>query len=567
MVTAIVAFTTPVVAADVVVTRVDSLDRVFPDRTPEASPPTGHVSVPRNAWAPFQFALRSEGAGEVRLSVSPLRSSDGTALAGKVRLYELVAVPVEANNNGGSKTAIGVEPPEAWRPSFIRRAPFEVAEVLVETDRLALRPAETKALLADTHVSPEATPGLYSGALTAATGRQRVECPFSLRVHRTVAPSDPLLDVTFWFWPQPENLTNEAPPEWWGERHWRLIEESGRTLRAFGQNSVLTPLIDGRQPLIQTTRRADGSYAFAYARFDRWLRTFDRLGFRWFMGHHIWMLPNEWYYDGVYVLDEASGQTVPLMKARDDEAWLAFIPVFYRSLYSHLKAGGWLERYIQHQLDEPKDSQTYARLAALAHEHLPGVRTMDAINSAPDDYSPSVDIQVFAIQILGKRQDLAAARRAAGQGVWLYHCCSPYPPYPNRHLDERLTDSRLYPWLAYLLNADGYLNWAANVYRGADPYRTSVGPVPGGSQNPGHPPGDNWFYYPGPHGLRSSLRQVAFRDGLLDHALLKQLAAKDRPAADRVMGLIARSLTDYETAPEAFHTARTELLDALENGP
>ena len=148
--------------------------------------------------------------------------------------------------------------------------------------------------------------------------------------------------------------------------------------------------------------------------------------------------------------------------------------------------------------------------------------------------------------------------------MWLYHCCSPYPPYPNRHLDERLADSRLYPWLAYLLQAEGYLYWGANVYRGADPYTGSIGPLPNGSQDPGHPPGDNWFFYPGPDGLRASMRMVAFRDGIHDHVLLAMLADRDRQAADEIMQSIARTVKDYEKEPPAYHRARQALLLALD---
>lgn len=91
----------------------------------------------------------------------------------------------------------------------------------------------------------------------------------------------------------------------------------------------------------------------------------------------------------------------------------------------------------------------------------------------------------------------------------------------------------------------------------------SIGPVGYGASY-GHPPGDNWLYYPGPEGLRGSMRMLAFRDGLLDHALLMKLAQIDRDQADEIMNSIARSLTDYETIPIAFHNARKNLLVALD---
>jgi hypothetical protein len=292
------------------------------------------------------------------------------------------------------------------------------------------------------------------------------------------------------------------------------------------------------------------------------METFLRLGFKRMAGHHLVNLPGG---QGISVLDTASGgeKLMFLLPAQEKE-WMEFAPVFLDALHAHLKSKGWLDCYVQHLYDEPQDFQKYKRLSEMFRAHMPGVKSIDAIKTKPE-YSPLVDMQVFDIfMIYPSAQKLVAERKAAGQENWLYHCCSPYPPYPNRHLDERLSSSRLYPWLCYLMNADGYLYWGANLNRGADPYKTSVGPLPNGSQNPGHPPGDNWMYYPGPDGLRGSMRMVAFRDGLLDHALLSMLAARDKSRADEIMRQVAEDTVHYAKEPAAFHSARKALLDALD---
>jgi hypothetical protein len=105
---------------------------------------------------------------------------------------------------------------------------------------------------------------------------------------------------------------------------------------------VWTPLINFEQPLIQVTRRKDGSYAFDYSRFDRWAELFFGLGYRKLAGRHIVNLGAD-----VCVLDEATGEKQPLLKdPKDREAWLAFLPTFYASFHAHLKARGWLDNYI-----------------------------------------------------------------------------------------------------------------------------------------------------------------------------------------------------------------------------
>ena len=71
------------------------------------------------------------------------------------------------------------------------------------------------------------------------------------------------------------------------------------------------------------------------------------------------------------------------------------------------------------------------------------------------------------------------------------------------------------------------------------------------------------MFYPGPEGLRGSLRMVAFREGLLDHSLLKVLSERDPKQAQQIVAGIARSVADYEKTPAAYHEARNRLLELL----
>jgi hypothetical protein len=547
--------------------RYEALERVFKDDFQEPQQKDTVISVPRGGTVSHLFGLWSENdSGTVPLNLKPIQGFKGT-----IKTYELSMVPVEANNNGGSKTQVGVRPPENWMKELLREAPFQVAEVLKETSSLTITKETNRfAVLVEVSIPTDCAPGVYKGQLWSEDGHTGASASFSFRVHDTVLPERYALEVTNWFWPQPENVSYGNTPDWWSEEHWRLIKNSARVMRDYGQRQILTPTLNGRQALIQTIRQKDGSYTFDFRRFDRWAALFLGLGYDTLEGQHVGgghsiAMPPMRSWGGVWVRDEATGKTEKLFaKAKSADPWIAFLPTFYQALHAHLMEKGWLGHYVQCQLDEPRDPAEYKRLADTARAHLPGIKTKDAINSQPRKFSPLVDIHVFNLITLNSCADLAEARRAQGQSNWLYHCCSPYPPYPNRHLDERLTNSRLYPWLAYMLKADGYLYWGANIYRGADPYKTSIGPVPNGSQSPGHPPGDNWLFYPTKDGLVPSMRMVAFRDGLIDHTLLTMLAQKDKAKTDALMQQIARSITDYAKTPDAYHAARRALLEALD---
>jgi hypothetical protein len=535
---------------------VDIHDRLYPDRWPKAVE-NGVVSTPRGAPVTFQFAVRAKTRGDAKLSVK-------CGAPGKARIHWLQSVHVEGNTQGSLINRAGGKVPDGWLDVLVREAPFDTLEVLVEADTMPIIAGQTHGVVVEFTPAPDTKPGVYRGSLTIKLGDVKATVPFAFRIHRTALP-DPLpIHSIHWLWPEPVNLTNSDVPEWWSERHWQLLETAGKQLRRFGDDTVWTPLINFREPLIQTTRRKDGTYSFDYSRFDRWAKLFFDLGYRKLAGRHIVNLGSD-----VFVLDEATGKKLPLLKdAKDREAWLAFLPAFYDSFHAHLKAKGWIDNYIQHQYDEPKDARLYKRLTALARKHLPGVQTADALNHRATRFTPLVDIAVFSLLQLNKHQKTAAQRNAQGKGVWLYHCTSPYPPNPNRHIDCHLTESRLYPWLAHKLGANGFLFWAANGYRGADEYKTSLGPFPsfanGGPRYPAHPPGDNWFYYRSPNGLQPSIRIVSHREGLIDYALLTALAKRNPGMAKQLVQKIAPSITKFQRDPAAYHQARTAMLDALD---
>lgn len=559
--------------------QVDSLAAVFADRPP--SPFFGALHAARNSRVGLLFAARAVSDGPTRCQVgvdAPTRA-DRVALHGEMTVNTVVHVPVEANNNGGMRTAVGVRPPARWIEYLTREAPFEVAEVLVPGAEIELSGdgrvgGRYHAILLELQVAADAAPGRYEGSLSLGTADGvRVDAPFSLVVHGTTLPDDMALQTHLWLMPEPENLRPDDPPAWWSEEHWALLAQTGKTLRAFYQDTISVPLLDrGPHSLVTAVREADGSHSFDFTGFDRWVELFLGLGFRRVAGTHLLPMPGAGCsatahrrYAGIFELDRGTGEKRALFGLRyDRQEWLRFAEVFCRALHGHLRERGWTDVYLQHQYDEPSKLDLYRQVAELTRSCMPGVRSIDATKTKPE-YSPFVDVMVFDVGLFrADAQALAATRREQGKEAWFYHCASPYPPYPNRHLDEPLTNSRLYPWLAYRMGAQGYLWWAVNVYRGADPYATSVGPLPGGSQTPGHGPGDNWLYYPGPKGLRGGLRMLAFREGLIDHTLLTMLARTDRAAADRIARTIARSPVDYSRRSEDYHSARRTLLEALD---
>ncbi|MBT3375148.1 MAG: DUF4091 domain-containing protein [Lentisphaerae bacterium] len=539
---------------------VDILDNVFPDRPPRPLDEADMRHVPRGAIAPFQFAVRAGRDALCRLSVQPIRNESGVRLRSEPVTYHAQAVPVEGNNGGGGQSSADRAMIPFWGANIIREAPFELAEPLFPAGEVDLEGGRYHSVVVEVLVPRDAEPGIYTGRLVAHASTGMVEAPFSIRVYPVEFDGFALQSI-HWLNPEPRALTTDPePPELWSERHWQLLENAGRVLKRFGDTHMLTPAT-GPNALVRITRATDGSYVFDFSRLERWFDTFERIGFEYFDGRHI--VGAVW----TPMLDEASGGTTKLLNDLQmgvHPETMKFLKAYYTALHEALTRRNMISRYFQCQYDEPHDEDRYRALTDLARRCLPGVKTKDAINGKPAHYSPLVDVHVFGIRTMEAAADVVQQRVQQGRDVWEYQCCSPYPPYANRHLDEIMPGNRLYPWYAYLHKADGYLFWAANQYRGVDPYKHSIGPTGGDGYRPvGHPPGDNWMFYPHRDGLYGSMRMLNFREGLLDHAMLVKLAERDRDRADEIMNSIARNQLDYETDPRVYHQARREILEAL----
>lgn len=574
------------ISQEIKVTPVSAMERIYPDRIPEAQPPAIE-EVPRGGRAVFQFAVQPvQRSGTLAFAVTQPKTESGVKLDGQARVQALRDVLVEANGSGCSKTQAGKVPSQETLAYCVRQAPFMVYEVITNVTEVALDGREVHAAAVRVDVGRDAEPGLYTGTLRVNQDNGTAgKASFSFHVSPVTLPEKRVFDSVHWLWAQPENLTAGKMPAWWSEEHWKLLAAAGATLHDYGDSVLYTPLFIGEHPLISVTSAGDGKWDFDFTRFDRWMETFRKVGYEKFIGYHVAggnhpKPPGSKPYDMVMVTDPATG-TASRLDLTMDQYVGNFLPQFFTRLNERLDARGWKQGYIQAITDEPlaEAVPAYTRVKEVIQKYLPGVGTTDALHRSFDKYSALSDYPAFwfGYVYLPQWKDMAGKRRAEGKTSWIYHACSPGPPHPNRHLDDPLVLCRIMPWIADYCKATGLLHWGANGYRGANPYITSVGPLPDGSTTPGHPPGDNWMFYPTPDGLVGSLRMAALQQGIQDFELLTQLRAKNPEAADRIAKKIVSAMvldytnkniqSEFSRDPADYQQARRDLLEELANRP
>jgi hypothetical protein len=549
---------------------VDSLIKVFPDDPPPA-PGGGGIEIlaARGAVESGQCAFRlDQDATGLEIVVEPPVSAAGAKLE-EVTCRRVEFVPVR-------RPALALDPGQRLRsgPCFIPD-PLLDAEA-IETvfrkpgwaaDNNALHPGGTTIPLWITvQVPADAAPGRYESAVVLTAAGTSARLPLVVEVSPTVVPAERSLKLTQWF--SPRNIAEAGEVEPWSHEHWRLLGLWGQNLAEHRANVILSPLTE----LLLLSRDGAGRLQVDFSRFDRWVETFTTAGAIGFIegGHLAGRLAgwNEGFGLNKFVIrrpdgSEESLQSVPVGDPRAE----TFLGELLPALVVHLREKGWLDRYYQHQADEPvkENANSYRALADLVRRYAPELPRVDA-TMGDESLVGTVDVWCPQSQEAEKELAFFQARQAAGEEVWHYTCLAPNGAYPNRFLNQPLIATRLLHWYNYQAGLTGYLHWGFNQWGswrtpGLPWCDTEATTVVGANQLPA---GDTHLVYPGPGGRPlDSIRHEMAREGVQDYELLRILGQARPEEAQRLVGAVLPSLVQYERDVARFRAVRAELLEAV----
>lgn len=525
---------------------VDALVKLLPEGPiPRDSAQEAFIEAARGEYESAQIVATGDEEGALLVSASPLSGPPGRRPSVQIRFAGYVPV-----SRGTGHTPDHL---------LVARPPAEIPDPLLEDTSIMLKPGRAQSVWVTVRVPEDCQPGEYRGSIVLTAPDSEVEVPLRVRVREVAVPAERSLYITNWF--SVENIASAAGVQPWSEGHWKLLEAWARLMADYRQNVVITPLMS----LIVAHEDADGRLRFDFSRLDRWIRVFDEAGALGLIeGGHLggrseWEAPDFDAARPVTVLPDGSLKRWEPVKVTS-AAQREFLSQFLPALRDHLRQIGWLDRYVQHLVDEPitVNAESYNRLAAMVREFAPEFRIIDATMCR--EVAGSVDIWVPQPQEIAAHWDFFQERKSKGEQVWFYTCLSPTSGYMNRMVDYHLLPVRLLHWQNFRYDLPGYLHWGLNHWR-EDPFR-NLEPLLSGETY--LPPGDTHIVYPGKYGPLSSIRLEAMRDGIEDYELLRLLALKDRKAADRICASVVRSMTDYTVDPTEFRRARSRLLDELE---
>jgi len=524
---------------------VDALVKVFPDDPPGKSRAIDRAwLIARNGHTSVQFAVRS---------ASPIQRFD-------VRVALHAGLTAEIRRVG--YVPVRAKPPKSPHDELARMAPGNFPDPLFEDLPFTLGANETTPIWITISAPAATAPGNYKTEVEFRSGSQTLaRASFHIQVTPAIIPAKQALKVTNWF-----NLDETAMRQYYdltaaSGRYWDLIANVARVIAEHRQNTILTPVF------ALTDARLDGrSLVYDFSRLDRWIDIFTRAGAADVI-------------EGGHLIDRAGGYNAPLripafvvdngsvrrdsLEASDPRIE-THISSFLPALYGHLKEKGWLDRYVQHVLDEAHGSEppVYLNFVKLVRKILPGVPTIDAIDQHAGLLGEACDIWVPQLGRFDDAFDAIRDHVSKGGQAWYYVCLFPQTRHMNRFIDYPLLKTRLLHWFNFRYDLTGYLHWGGNHWDG-DPFTNTEPALDSGAQV--LPSGDAFITYPWreKNSIHSSIRFEAMREGIEDYEILRALAVKHPDKARRIAEEAISSPTQYVRDPVAFRRLQAELYNAF----
>ncbi|MGM9687421.1 MAG: DUF4091 domain-containing protein [Alloprevotella sp.] len=439
-----------------------------------------------------------------------------------------------------------------YHPTYL--TPYAVPDLIADNASCSVQARSAQPVWCTFEVPQAAAVGTHRYRLElvdSATCRVVGRLHLSLKVLSRTLPTPQEQAFHVDFWQQPYAVARQHGVPRWSEAHFEALKPYLRLLARSGQKVISTILFyepwgdqsyDKFDPMVRTVKRKDGSWAYDYSVFDRYVQLCLDCG----IGPQIncfSMVP--WDMKFRY-FDEAQGKQVDLAATTSSseyrELWTAFLTDFA----AHLRQKGWFDHTCIAMDERGLDAMLDAY--RVAQEAVPGLKMALAGNYHAELVDKLHDYCIAFGQDFSDEE--LAVRRRQGRVSTTYTCCS--NTHPNLFSNSLPAEAAFLPVYCIANQFDGYLHWSWMNWDDKSltdtRYRLFA-------------PGDTYLVYPGP---QSSVRYERFIEGVAlaeKVRLLRQEldASQQSERLERLNRLVQRFEPDDYPEGESAAT----LVDAL----
>ncbi len=479
-----------------------------------ATPPSVAVTdTTVHAWRGERLGLEAllispEGSGELKVSISDLRR-------GK-RVYKAPGSSAAFMRYVITTGWPGCGYPPDTLPTFTVPDMIDLPDATVSMAPRSVRPIWL------TVEVPDVEPGVYDMTLTVsevAGGKLVGELHLAVDVDRRRLPAPHDQAFCLDLWQQPYSVSRYYNVEPWSPEHLDLMRPYMQKLARAGQKAVSVILFyepwgeqsnDKFEPMVATTRLADGSWSFDYKILDLWVDYMASNGIDAAL-ECFTMVP--WQPQYRYT-DAATGETLFFEARPGSEAYRDLWTAFLTDFAGHLRSRGLFDKTMIVMDERGLDDMLAAY--AVAKAAVPDIR-MSLAGSYHTELVDSLDCYTL---IKGDffPDDVIARRRAADKLTLMYTCCA--TPAPSQFSNSAPADGAYLPVYATATGHDGYLHWSYMNWTDNPLEDTRFHMFA---------PGDTYFIYPDG---RSSVRYERMVEGIQMSEKLRLLREEFTAAAD-----------------------------------
>lgn len=370
-------------------------------------------------------------------------------------------------------------------------------------------------------IPQSAAPGTYKGELLVNDGSnllQRLNLEINVSSRELPQPSEWAYHLDLWQSPYAVARYYQVPL--WSQEHLDAMRPLMKMLADAGQKIITATLThkpwngqteDYFDTMVTWIKRADGTWAFDYTIFDRWVEFMMSVGIDKQINCYSmvpWELSFQYYDQATNSLKFV--KTAPGEQAYED-MWVAMLASFSK----HLKEKGWFD------------------ICAIAMDERPMEvmqKTLKVIRKADPDFKVSLagnyhaqiepDLYDYCISI-GQNfpEDVRIRRAAENKRTTYYTCCT--EAHPNTFTFSDPAEAAWMSFYSAKKHLDGYLRWAYNSWP-LEPlldsrFRTWAA-------------GDTYLVYPG---ARSCIRFERLIEGVQAHEKINILRREFEKKGDK----------------------------------
>ncbi len=449
-----------------------------------------------HAWRGERIGLEAlitatQPTGPLQVALSPLVSEKGKTVkvTGSYAAFMRYVITTAYNTCGYPDPAL---------PTYTVADMIDLPDTEVSLEAHSVRP-----VWCSIEIPRDIEPGVYTTVLSLSDAAGKVLQTLSLDIDVSPRTLPEPKDYEFYLdlWQQPYAISRYYNVQPWSKEHLQLLAPYADMLARAGQKTVSVILFyepwgeqsnDKFEPMVETTRRADGTWAYDYTILDRYVE---------FMADHgvdasiscFTMIP--WDMQFRY-LDEATGKYEFLKTTTDSPEYADLWTSFLRSLADHLKAKGWYEKsmIVMDERALPDMLNAYR----IAKEAVPDIKINLAGNYHPElvdllDSYTVIKGDFFPAEVLNRRRD-------KGFKSLMYTCCA--TPAPSQFSNSAPADGAYIPVYSTATGFDGYLHWSFSNWTDQPLTDTRFHMFA---------PGDTYFVYPDG---RSSIRYERMLEGI-----------------------------------------------------